>query len=35
MEWPWAIFLFQFGVTMGLAVILYVVWRLTHRGQKW
>jgi SSS family solute:Na+ symporter len=23
------------GVTMGLAVVFYVIWRLTHPGQKW
>jgi hypothetical protein len=35
MAWPWKILLFQFCVTMGLAVVFYVIWRLTHRGQKW
>ena len=35
MAWPWAILLFQFGVTMGMAVVFYVIWRLTHPGQKW
>jgi hypothetical protein len=35
MEWPWKIMLFQMGVTMGFALVLYIIWRLAHRGQKW
>jgi len=35
MAWPWKILLFQFSVTMGMAVILYIIWRLAHRGHKW
>ena len=35
MLWPWKILIFQFCVTMGLALLFYIIWRLTHRGQKW
>ncbi len=35
MAWPWKILIFQICVTMGLALILYIIWRLTHPGQKW
>jgi len=35
MAWPYKILLFQFCVTMGLAAVFYLIWRLTHRGLKW
>ncbi len=35
MAWPWEILIFQFCVTMGLALIFYGIWRWMHRGQKW
>ncbi len=35
MAWPWKILIFQFFVTMGLALFFYIIWRLTHRGEKW
>ena len=35
MVWPYKILLFQFCVTLGLASFFYIIWRLTHRGQKW
>jgi hypothetical protein len=35
MAWPIKILLFQVGVVFGGATILYIIWRLTHRGQKW
>jgi hypothetical protein len=35
MAWPWKILLIQFGLTMGIALVLYIAWRLAHRGQKW
>jgi hypothetical protein len=35
MVWPLKIFLFQVCVTMGLAAIFYIIWRVTHPGKKW
>jgi hypothetical protein len=35
MAWPWKILAFQICVTMGLAIVIYIFWRLAHRGQKW
>jgi len=35
MAWPWKILAFQFFVSMGLALFFYIIWRLSHRGQKW
>ena len=35
MLWPLKIFLIQFGITMGLALVFYIIWRLVHPGKKW
>lgn len=35
MAWPWKILLFHLGVTMGSALVFYIIWRLTHRGKTW
>ena len=35
MAWPWKILLFQFCVTMGFALVFYIIWRLAHPGKKW
>jgi hypothetical protein len=35
MAWPWKILVFQICITMGLALAIYIIWRLAHRGQKW
>ena len=35
MSWAYKILLLQLGITMGLALVLYIIWRLTHPGQKW
>jgi hypothetical protein len=35
MEWLWKILAFQICITLGFALVLYIIWRLAHRGQKW
>ena len=35
MDWPWKILIFQILATFGLALIIYIIWRLTHPGKKW
>ena len=35
MAWPWKILLFQFCVTLVMAVIFYIIWQLAHRGKTW
>jgi hypothetical protein len=35
MAWPWKILMFQIGVSMGLAIVFYIIWRINHRGRKW
>lgn len=35
MAWPWKILLIQVGVTIGGALIFYLIWRLAHPGKKW
>jgi hypothetical protein len=35
MPWAYKALLLHFGITMGMALILYIIWRLAHRGQKW
>ncbi len=35
MAWPWKILLIQFVITMGMAVVFYIIWRLAHPGKKW
>ena len=35
MPWAYKILLMQFGITMGCALVFYIIWRIAHRGQKW
>ncbi len=35
MVWPLKVFLIQLVLTMGMALIIYIIWRITHPGQKW
>jgi hypothetical protein len=35
MNWVYEILLLQFVITMGAALVFYIIWRLAHRGKKW
>jgi hypothetical protein len=35
MSWPYKILAMQLGITMGSALVFYIIWRLAHRGKKW
>ena len=35
MSWPYKILFGQFVITMGGALVFYIIWRLAHRGKKW
>lgn len=35
MAWPYEILLIQLLVTLGGALVFYIIWRLAHPGRKW
>ena len=33
--WAFNIFLVEFGLTIGCCLVIYLLWRMAHPGQKW